>query len=300
MCEPASIVLTKDNAYFSMSSDSHSAICAENGLKEEANPTIINTLRVEITPNDRDFTSDPSTWTCFFDQDIKPTWFDEVDDEARARRALTGWIAARVFKDGFHAISSGRYFAAGRGTSIELTDKAAAVIRKGARAKLFENAGVTAYDDCSVKALDRCDVSLRDKAEAELWYSARVSLHDGSIATLWNRSHAEACGESEVNANDYSTVTAYDDAKVTAIDHTTISIYDRAKASATGESTVHAYDNTIVCASGDSRVFAMNGAVMHLSGNAIGIILDGIVEYTLSGNAVCIDRRGGKSIVLTA
>src|SRR5580700_3205238 len=112
MCQPASMVLTKDYVLWSMNTDSHTDICEEFGLHEDGarGP---NVLKIEITPPDGDFAAPAEKWIYRLDQDIMPAWYDAVRDEARGRVALVDWINKRVIREGAKKLCSGRFFITG-------------------------------------------------------------------------------------------------------------------------------------------------------------------------------------------
>ena len=89
MCQFASFVLTKDLAFWSDTSDSHTDITSENNLHEMGShgPNII---KVEIVPN-KEIKVWPSLkeWDFRIDQDVLPKWHDDADTtEKRTREAL--------------------------------------------------------------------------------------------------------------------------------------------------------------------------------------------------------------------
>ena len=85
MCHFASLVLTKDHAYFG-TTDSHEDIIKEHKLYEGAGR--VNILRVEIVPPEDDASAPLETWTYHVDQGEMPKWYDAENDEKRARAAL--------------------------------------------------------------------------------------------------------------------------------------------------------------------------------------------------------------------
>ena len=88
MCKFASFVLTKDQEFYSETSDSHSDIIAQNNLHEWGmhGPNIV---KVEIYPTDK-IKVWPSlrAWKFTIDQDILPEWADSETCEKRTRNAL--------------------------------------------------------------------------------------------------------------------------------------------------------------------------------------------------------------------
>ena len=90
MCTPASFVLTKDSIFWSKISNSHEDIIEENKLCADGarGPNI---LRVEISPQDADYTLPLKSWKYHTDQDILPVWANVENDEKRTRLALKTW-----------------------------------------------------------------------------------------------------------------------------------------------------------------------------------------------------------------
>jgi len=119
MCNPASFVLTKKSAFWSMSSDHHTKIREEYGIAEETSrvPRLIKSVSVEITPPDGDMRRPIEEWAYRVDQDLLPEWYDAEDCERRARLALADWHEARVILDGEHEITGDRHvYALGNST----------------------------------------------------------------------------------------------------------------------------------------------------------------------------------------
>jgi hypothetical protein len=95
MCKAASFVLTKDAVYWSKTSNSHEEIIREFNLPDGHNSEVACfraplILRVEITPNDDDYSTDPATWTYHVDQDALPEWTDGTEEQM-ARECLPEW-----------------------------------------------------------------------------------------------------------------------------------------------------------------------------------------------------------------
>lgn len=93
MCNFASMVLTKEAAYWCSNTDSHEDIIERHGLHADGvrGP---NVLRVEITPPEDNPRSELDLWRYRIDQDELPEWIDG-NEEHRAREAL----AARATKE---------------------------------------------------------------------------------------------------------------------------------------------------------------------------------------------------------
>jgi hypothetical protein len=110
MCKPASFVLTKTKVFWSRHTDSHTEIIAEHGLNEDG-VRGVNVVKIEISPEDGDLSSDPSTWVYKLDQDSTPDWYDAAKCEKRARVELAKWVAARVITGDIDALKEpGKYW----------------------------------------------------------------------------------------------------------------------------------------------------------------------------------------------
>ena len=299
MCEPASFVLTEDKVFWSADTDSHTAIMTQNGLQEEVSLFHVNTLRVEITPPDGDFSKPESEWQFFTDQDVLPSWYDEVIDEARARKELTAWIKAKVITSEFRIVNCGTVYATGPNANLELHQEAHAKARHGASVVLRDHSEVVAYDNSHVIGRHNSHVTLCDLAEGDAYDFANVWLHQNSKVLAIDSTRVEAYEESYVSAMSHANVNAYEHSQVKATDNVLVRAYDKARVVATGHANVFANEHVEVEASGNVYVIATGHAVMHLSGEAVGVITDGYVTFTLADRAVCIDQRGSKPVVHT-
>ena len=125
MCNFASIVLTKERAFWELDTDSHSEIIARNRINE-AGVRGLNVVKVEITPGPRtvDF-DDLESWDLKFDQDQFPEWHDPVKSEERARRALAARAKAGWGNVTVRSCAALTTFAAPKATSVDVWDCAA-------------------------------------------------------------------------------------------------------------------------------------------------------------------------------
>ena len=171
MCNPASLVITKDAAFWSMNTDSHEDIITEHGLSQDGvrGPNI---LRVEITPPDGDFSAPATEWRYKLDQDIMPPWHDAAEDEKRARVALTEWIAARVIREGAKKVCSGRFF---------VSDSATVRASGSATVEAYDSATVRASDSATVRASGSATVRASGSATVEASGSATVNQYGGIV-----------------------------------------------------------------------------------------------------------------------
>jgi len=92
----ASFVLTKDNVYWSATTDSHDEILSEFGLKDTGLAGKIEILRVEISPENDNYLATRNDWKYRVDQDLLPDWAEKEKDEERTRSALESWWKACV------------------------------------------------------------------------------------------------------------------------------------------------------------------------------------------------------------
>src|SRR3990167_8139447 len=111
MCQFASSVLTEQNEYWSDKTDSHTAIMAEHGLREDL-AGVPQVLKIELIPAGRSL-DDLNDYEYHIDQDVMPRWFDAARDEARARAALR-----RRFPKGVQTISVHASFVGSKLTSL--------------------------------------------------------------------------------------------------------------------------------------------------------------------------------------
>ena len=90
MCRPASFIVLRDKVAWSKYTDCHEDIISEHGIHMDGvkGP---NGVRVEISPNEGDLSSDIITWRFVVDQDRLPPWWDRDDAEKRVRLELKKW-----------------------------------------------------------------------------------------------------------------------------------------------------------------------------------------------------------------
>jgi hypothetical protein len=198
MCNPASIVLTKDNAYWSLKTDSHEEILAEHNLRD-AIAGKVQIVRCEVTPPNGDFFAPADQWRYRLDQDITPDWYDAEKCEKQARKALLNWIKARVYI-GLD--------------NIEIKDRVAWV-KDSSTVMAYGSSTVTAYGSSTVTAYD----------------SSTVTAYDSSTVMAYGSSTVTACGSSTVKAYGSSTVMEIK-SKAIVIDRktSTLRIYTAGKA----------------------------------------------------------------------
>ncbi len=203
MCAPASFVLTKDRAFWSVKTDSHEDIIEEFGLCADGvqGPNIV---RVEIHPPDDDFLKPLDTWRFQVDQDLLPDWWDAQEGEARARLALKDWAAARVFTEGEHTVTEGTYWAYGSAT-ICARNSATVYAYGSAIVHAYDSATVHAYNSATVHAYNSATVhaygSVHARHSTNVWAYDSVTVKeckDYSIVRHW--ANTEPCVPTGPNA----------------------------------------------------------------------------------------------------
>ena len=116
MCNPASFVLTKTNVFWSTKTQSHSDIIEEFQL-HETGAKGVNIVKVEITPENSNYSLPIEKWDYRVDQDILPDWYDESECETRTRKALIEWAKHYVVSTGTHSVGKGEFLIA-TGTAV--------------------------------------------------------------------------------------------------------------------------------------------------------------------------------------
>ena len=100
MCRPASMIATLGHKMtWSPTKDSHSDIRAEFGMPENGIGRI-NSVQIEITPPNGDYSLPPTQWTFCVDQDTLPDWWDAEEAEKQCRIALEAWAKVRLVRSG--------------------------------------------------------------------------------------------------------------------------------------------------------------------------------------------------------
>ena len=106
MCKPASFVVTKNQVYWSMTTDGHLDIIKEFDIHVDGarGP---NAVSVEICPPNDDYALPLSKWIFATDQDRLPSWYDAKKAEIRTRTELKKWAKAKIIKSGTRHIKTG-------------------------------------------------------------------------------------------------------------------------------------------------------------------------------------------------
>ena len=136
MCEPASMVVIKENGgyqvFWSKNSDSHEVIKEENSLEKLDVENVRGDYRmipVEITPPDNDFRLPLDQWK--FRAEVTPEWANLEDVEVACRIALKDWLAANVILPEQVVDEANKYYAAICGTVNHITGGTVNYIRGG-------------------------------------------------------------------------------------------------------------------------------------------------------------------------
>ena len=122
MCTPMSAVLTKENAYWSKVTESHTDIIEEHKLRETFGGKV-QLLCAEITPPKGadglpDYTAPFEQWTYRVDEAFpRPAWADDERDAARLRLIIPAWRKARIILPNEERdVLAGEVICANRGT----------------------------------------------------------------------------------------------------------------------------------------------------------------------------------------
>jgi hypothetical protein len=233
MCEPASFVLTKDRVFWSAYTDSHEEIIAEHSLAQDGvrGP---NVVRVELTPEDGNLSSDPAEWRFRVDQDRLPDWFSRETHEPIVRAEAKAWQASKVFTSGVHEVRKGQAYSYGS-SQVMACDSSQVRACGSSQVRAYGSSQVTAYDSSQVTAYDSSQVTAYDSSQVTACGSSQVTACDSSQVT--------ACGSSQVMACGSSQVTAYGSSQVTACDSSQVTAYGSSQVTACGSSQVTACES---------------------------------------------------------
>jgi hypothetical protein len=128
---------------------------------------------------------------------------------------------------------------------------------------------------------------------------ARLALKDWIAARVIRAAAKRECRDGVFFAFDHSTVKAFDHSTITACDHSTVMAFDHSTVMAFDQSTVEAFDQSTVMARDQSTVEARDQSTVEAFGQSTVNQYSGAVKPPIE-NAVVIDRRNGKPIVVTA
>ena len=100
MCEPASMIVTRQKVFWSETTDSHHEIIREFGLKELDARREINVVPVEVCPPNGNLSLPLSKWEYKVDfqgfAHELPEWYDPEKASAACRSALKDWATHRL------------------------------------------------------------------------------------------------------------------------------------------------------------------------------------------------------------
>jgi hypothetical protein len=167
MCNPASMVLTEQNVYWSTRTDSHCEIMVENNLTRDNLSGKILLALVEITPPNDNMFAPPSEWRFKLDMDRAPHWFNPDREEQRVRTTLNDWLAARVF--------------AGQ-KNVEIRD--AVVWLNNSSAVLYSNSSAVLYSNSSAELLDNSRAKLYNNSSITTYKIHQVEIHGEGVEIL--------------------------------------------------------------------------------------------------------------------
>ena len=93
MCKTGSGFLTQTDAHMPVTTNSHSQMIADAGIRESGPGQRINIVKYEYIAPDGNFLAPPEEWRFTLDQDILPAWWAEEmgAHEARAFVAMEKW-----------------------------------------------------------------------------------------------------------------------------------------------------------------------------------------------------------------
>ena len=128
MCSFKSALCLRDRV-FVPDYDSHEDMLKELGIKDNYLNASKTFVRVELSPEDGDKSSDPMGWKLKVDQDVRPDWFDPAVDKLRIKQAIADWCAVHVIKDGKRKVRDGVWYACDSAT-VKACDSATVILPK--------------------------------------------------------------------------------------------------------------------------------------------------------------------------
>ena len=159
MCKFKSGICLKDRV-FVPDYDSHSRMLEELHIEDDFAHASKVFVRVELSPDDDDKTSDVDGWKLKVDQDVLPDWWGETVDLPRIKDAVKAWCDIHVLRAGKHTVRDGVWYAF-----------------DSASVEAYGSASVEAYGSASVKACGSASVIL-----PKLYQTSKpVVLHDEAI-----------------------------------------------------------------------------------------------------------------------
>ena len=180
MCKPASFYLTRENVYWSKTSDSHTDIIREFNLREDDSRNAPLGVRIEVSPDKGNLSLPLDQWRYKVDQDLTPPWYDAGEAENKCRAALKDWARHKLsiinLAEAFnpvHPLRVKRPRAMTKKRAIALCREWASVW-DSIRASVWASVGASVWD--SIRA------SVGDSVGDSIW--ASVWAYTGSLFTL--------------------------------------------------------------------------------------------------------------------
>ena len=186
MCNPASIVITKDyKCWWSPeTSESHSDIIEKFELYEDGSKGP-NVVKVEITPPDNDFAAPLDQWLFKVDPDILPDWWDAEKGEAAARKELPNWLVKKVVLPGQErAVKACEYIIAYGNSTVKAYGNSTVKASGNSTVEASGNSTVKAYDNSTVEAYDNSTVKAYDNSTVEAYSNSTATRANFSNAKL--------------------------------------------------------------------------------------------------------------------
>jgi len=246
MCVPASMIATKDKIFWSKTSESHTDIIEEFGLRERNARGEYLFVPIEITPPMGANYIFPLDYWIYatdvvgYERDCLPKWYDEKKVERRARAALKDWYKQKVVgPNEIREIKDEQVICYG---NVVAKGKSKVSAHKGGVVEAYHDTRIKSHGGSFIKAYGFCKVEVWGNNIVEANNDVAVESHGGSVVMAW--------GNSTVVAREHTAVNAYDDSAVLAYDESTVSAHN--------ESEVRAYDYSTVLAHGRAKVSAFD------------------------------------------
>ena len=182
MCKCASFVLTKDQVFWSKTTDSHEKIIEEFGLSPDGvrGP---NVSRVEICPPDNNLSLPLSKWVYKYDDNQIPDWYVEEDCKSRTFKALNDWKKCKLtgwkVKEAFNPVNPFKIAT----TPMTEQEIKTLVLQWG-----YVRSSV--WDSIEDSIGDSVRNSVRNSVEGSIRDSVRDSVRNSTRGSIWDSIHA--------------------------------------------------------------------------------------------------------------
>jgi hypothetical protein len=165
MCNPASLVVTRENIYWSKTSESHEDILKEFNIRDEVGGKI-TLVRIECVPPDGRYDSDTKKWPVKVDQDNAPDWWDAKKFDKRIRAALKAWQKCKVIaeKEKREEVKDGEQIVAVYGKVNAISGGTVNAI-SGGTVNVISGGTVTVYDGRKLSPTNNAVVIDRSKSK---------------------------------------------------------------------------------------------------------------------------------------